>query len=250
LNGYSEGHSYFDRQGKGNIMQFLTSYVDQYNKTKGKGYITIPVGNHDLSRMNINRTDDELEMIFAFAFSMPGVPFFYYGNEIGMRQIYGLPSVEGAYKPRSGARTPMQWSKEKNDGFSTAPEKKLYLGVDTSKDAPNVAEQENNPNSLLNKVRKIIKLKNTEKALASYAEFVPVYAKRNTYPFIYARAAHGEILLCIFNPSDKEVNASFKLNIKAGKLTLISGKESKITNENLNYDAVVPGIAYSIYKLE
>ncbi len=98
-------------------------------------------------------------MIFAFSLAMPGIPFIYYGNEIGMRQLYNLPYVEGAYKPRAGARTPMQWSRGKNDGFSTADPDKLYLPVDTSPDAPNVAGEEKDPNSLLNNVRKLIQIK-------------------------------------------------------------------------------------------
>jgi len=114
LNGYSEGHSFFDREGKGNIKNFLDQYMIQYNKTKDQGYILLPLGNHDLSRLNIQRTEHELEMIFAFSLAMPGIPFIYYGNEIGMRQLYDLPHVEGAYKPRAGARTPMQWARGKN----------------------------------------------------------------------------------------------------------------------------------------
>ena len=121
LNGYSEGHSFFDREGKGNITNFLKTYLDQYNKTRGKGYILLPIGNHDLSRLNIKRTNGELEMIIAFSIAMPGIPFIFYGNEIGMRQLYGNPFVEGAYKPRAGGRTPMQWTPGRNLGFSTAP---------------------------------------------------------------------------------------------------------------------------------
>ena len=77
-------------------------------------------------------------MIFAFSLAMPGIPFIYYGNEIGMRQLYDLPHVEGAYKPRAGARTPMQWSAGKNLGFSTAESDKIYLPVDSAADAPTV----------------------------------------------------------------------------------------------------------------
>ncbi|MBQ1825929.1 MAG: hypothetical protein II113_04865, partial [Firmicutes bacterium] len=118
LNGVSEGHSYFDSEGKGDIKAFLASYMDQYIKTAGKGYISLPMGNHDNARLGNRRTDKELEIIYAFGFTMPGVPFLYYGNEIGMRQLPNdWPQVEGAYQPRNGARTPMQWSSGKNLGF-------------------------------------------------------------------------------------------------------------------------------------
>ena len=113
---------------------------------KGKGYITLPLGNHDNARLGNKRSDDDLEIIYAFGLTMPGVPFIYYGNEIGMRQLgQDWPQVEGAYKPRNGARTPMQWSSEKNLGFSSAAPEKLYLPVDPAGDAPTVAEQEKDP---------------------------------------------------------------------------------------------------------
>jgi glycosidase len=250
LNGYSEGHSFFDREGKGNITNFLKTYLDQYNKTKGKGYILLPVGNHDLSRLNIKRSREELEMIIAFSIAMPGIPFIYYGNEIGMRQLYGNPYVEGAYKPRAGARTPMQWTSGKNLGFSSALPEQLYLPVDGADDAPNVEEQEKDPNSLLNSVRKLIELKKSETALAAYAEFVPVYACDNTYPFIFARAAGKETILAIFNPADRTETAEFALNIDATGLELLAGKEVDISNNSRNYSLSMPGISYAIYKLK
>ncbi len=249
LNGYSEGHSFFDKEGKGNITNFLKMYLDQYNKTKGKGYILLPIGNHDLSRLNIKRTDNELEVIIAFSIVMPGIPFIYYGNEIGMRQLYGNPYVEGAYKPRAGARTPMQWNRTVNLGFSTAEPKKLYLPVDKNADAPNVQSQEENPNSLLNRVRKLIQLKKKESALMAYAEFVPVYAKDNTYPFIFARAAGENIILAVFNPAAKEQSAKFSLNIKVKEFSLVAGTESKITMNGDEFDLNIGGQSYSIYKI-
>ncbi|MGD1007352.1 MAG: alpha-amylase family glycosyl hydrolase [Ignavibacteriaceae bacterium] len=249
LNGISEGHSFFDKEGKGNIANFLRTYLDQYNKTKGKGYILLPLGNHDLARLNIQRTDKELEMIFAFSIVMPGIPFIYYGNEIGMRQLYGLPYVEGAYKPRAGARTPMQWNSGKNLGFSTADPGKLYLPVDTAADAPNVEAEEKDPNSLLNKVRMLIQLKKKEPALAAYAEFVPVYAKENTYPFIFARASGDDIILAVFNPAAREETAEFTLNKSINKFALLSGNESEIAVKGNKYELKIEGQSYSVYKL-
>ncbi|MBN2090282.1 glycosylase [candidate division KSB1 bacterium] len=249
LNGYSEGNSFFDRAGKGNIINFLNSYLDQYHKVKGKGYILLPLGNHDLSRLNINRTDDELEMIFAFSFAMPGIPFIYYGNEVGMRQLYDLQHVEGAYKPRAGARTPMQWSPGKNLGFSTADAEKLYLAVDAAADAPTVADQEKDAKSLLNRIKKLIQLKKKEPALAGYAEFVPVFAKENRYPLVFAWAAGKEILLAVFNPADRSEIAAFNLNIVAKRLQLLAGKKIPISNKNHHYKVTAPAISYAIYKI-
>jgi glycosidase len=250
LNGYSEGHSFFDKEGKGNIKNFLDRYLEQYNKTKDKGYICLPLGNHDLSRLNIRRSNHELEMIFAFSLAMPGIPFIYYGNEIGMRQLYGLPYVEGAYKPRAGARTPMQWAPIKNLGFSTAGPERLYLPVDSARDAPTVESEQNDPNSLLNRLRRLIQLRKTEPALAAYAEFVPVVARENTYPFVFVRAADQQILLAVFNPAEKAQSTKFRLNVGAKHLVQLAGDKIKISQHDRIYVIEIPGVSYALYELK
>jgi len=167
-----------------------------------------------------------------------------------MRQLgTDWPQVEGAYKPRNGCRTPMQWSKESNLGFSKASVDKLYLPVDTALDAPNVASQENDSNSLLNKTKKLIQLKHTEPALAAYAEFVPLYAKENTYPFIYARAKGKDVVMVVLNPSAKEAIATFTVNIPFTDLMLLAGEKFEITKDSLKVTITVPGQKYGIYKL-
>jgi maltose alpha-D-glucosyltransferase/alpha-amylase len=247
-NGMTDGHSFFDREGKGNIKNFLDGYFSAWQDTRSKGYICLPLGNHDIARLNNRRTTDDLDMIIAWGMTMPGVPFLYYGNEIGMRQLEDLPQIEGCYKPRAGARTPMQWTGGKNLGFSTANPAKLYLPVDPAPDAPNVAAEEKDPNSLLNRVRKIIRLKHTEPALAAYAEFVPLYAKENTYPFVYARTSGEETLLMIFNPAARAVSAEFSFPVKYRELKLLAGKEVHTTKEGQTLKIEVPGQTYAIYQ--
>lgn len=252
LNGVSEGHSYFDAEGKGNITDFLASYMDQYEQTKGKGYISLPLGNHDNARLGNRRTDKELEIIYAFGFTMPGVSFLYYGNEIGMKQLpCDWPQVEGAYQPRNGARTPMQWNSGTNLGFSTADPSKLYLPVDPADDAPNVADQENDPNSLLNRTRQLIALRHSEPALANYAEFVPLYAEKDTYPFVYARAAGEEVVLVLLNPRADASEAVFNVNVPFRKTRLLMGDEIELDHDRKtgNVSVKMPGQSYSIIKL-
>ena len=252
LNGVSEGHSYFDAEGKGNITDFLASYMDQYEQTKGKGYISLPLGNHDNARLGNRRTDKELEIIYAFGFTMPGVSFLYYGNEIGMKQLpCDWPQVEGAYQPRNGARTPMQWNSGANLGFSTADPSKLYLPVDPAEDAPNVADQENDPNSLLNRTRQLIALRHSEPALANYAEFVPLYAEKDTYPFVYARAAGEDVVLVLLNPRAEASEAIFNVNVPFRKTKLLMGDEIELDHDRKtgNVSVKMPGQSYSIIKL-
>ena len=252
LNGVSEGHSYFDAEGKGNITSFLASYMDQYEQTKGKGYISLPLGNHDNARMGNRRTDKELEIIYAFGFTMPGVSFLYYGNEIGMKQLpCDWPQVEGAYQPRNGARTPMQWNSGANLGFSTADPSELYLPVDPAEDAPNVADQENDPNSLLNRTRQLIALRHSEPALANYAEFVPLYAEKDTYPFVYARAAGEDVVLVLLNPRAEASEATFNVNVPFRKTKLLMGDKIELDHDRKtgNVTVKMPGQSYSIIKL-
>ena len=262
LNGVSEGHSYFDAEGKGDITAFLKSYMDQYDKTVGKGYISLPLGNHDNARLGNRRTDKELEIIYAFGFTMPGVPFLYYGNEIGMKQLPNdWPQVEGAYQPRNGARTPMQWNSGKNLGFSTCDASRLYLPVDPSPDAPNVEAQEKNPNSLLNKTRQLIALRHSEPALANYAEFVPVYPSTeasaaspqpSVYPFVYARAADKNVVLVMLNPKAEASDATFRLNVKFKKTKLLAGDNFpiKFDKKTGNMTVHMPATSYGIVKLQ
>jgi maltose alpha-D-glucosyltransferase/alpha-amylase len=144
----------------------------------------------------------------------------------------------------------MQWTADKNLGFSSADSSKLYLPVDPAKDAPTVAAEEINPNSLLNRTRKLIKLKHTEAALADYAEFVPLFARENTYPFIFARAKGKSVVVVMLNPSGKTVTAEFDLTFPYAKTVLLAGKDLKLTKEGKKVKVIMPGQSYSIIRLE
>jgi glycosidase len=244
-----DGHSFFDSEGKGDISHFLELYLDQYNGSKDKGYISIPFGNHDLVRIKNNgRTDDDIAVIFAFMLTMPGIPFIYYGDEIGMNQLEGLPHTEGSYMGRAGDRTPMQWNNGKNKGFSIASSEKLYRAVDLSPDAPDVVSQEKNQHSLLKRVKELIKLHNTEPALTAFAEFVPVCAEKNIYPFAFIRANGKDRLLIVVNPANREVSASFSLNYEVRRPKLILGDGKILQNKN-NLEVKMKPVSYAIFRV-
>ncbi len=250
LNGVTDGHSFFDREGKGDVSAFLKSYLPGYLATRNKGYVCVPLGNHDLARLGNRRTDAELEALTAFGITMPGVPFIYYGTEIGMRQLGNdLPQIEGAFKPRASARTPMQWAPGANLGFSSAPADKLYLPVDAAADAPTVAAQEQNPDSLLNRTRKLIRLKHEEPALAAGAEFVPLFAQANTYPLVYARAAGDSVLLVAFNPSARPATALFEFVTPHKGFELLAGQAATIQEGPGSLRLDLAGQTYAIYRL-
>ncbi|HQT92387.1 MAG TPA: hypothetical protein PL001_10220, partial [Candidatus Kryptobacter bacterium] len=92
-------------------------------------------------------------------------------------------------------------------------------------------------------------LKHSEPALAAYAEFVPLYAKKDAYPFIYARALGNDVVLVILNPAEKESNAEFTMNVSVSKRTLLAGKEMEITEAEGGISVNVPGRTYAIYRL-
>ena len=248
-NGMTDGHSFFDREGKGDVTRFLHDYLPPYQATRAKGYVTIPLGNHDIARINNRRTTDELEMIMAFGLTMPGVPFVYYGNEIGMRQLEGSPQIEGCFKPRAGARSPMQWTSGRNLGFSTAEPSQLYLPVDSAADAPNVAAQEADPNSLLNRFRKLNALKHAEPALTAYAEFVPLCAERDAYPFVYARASGDHTLIVLFNPAARPATAKFRFSLPYLKLERLAGEDIRFTQNGPDLQVEMAGVTYGIYRV-
>jgi glycosidase len=192
---------FFRRHGGGHIENFLRPYLEQAAKVKGKGLIAIPSANHDTKRpCSDGRTVKDLKVIFAFLLTWPGAPFIYYGDEIGMRYIPGLATKEGSYV-RTGARTPMQWDDGQNAGFSTASKEKLYLPLDPRKNRPTVKKQENDSDSLLNHVRKLIALRKSSPALQDTGTLVPLESGKDGHHFAYLRQAGDERFLVVLNPS-------------------------------------------------
>lgn len=195
---------FFSCRGKGDVSEFVAKYKENYEKSERKGLICIPSGNHDMGRLAQTIQGDNLKIAFAFLLSMPGAPFIYYGDEIGMRYVEGLASVEGGYG-RTGSRTPMQWDSTTNAGFSSAPKEMLYIRQDESNDRPTVSAQMLDESSLWHEINRLIKIRQSHKALMSKGEIEFVYAEKNAYPLAYIRSAADEKILVIINPADREV---------------------------------------------
>lgn len=249
-NQFSNGNSYFDSEGHGDIEPFLNKYLEQLSATYGRGYISVPFGNHDLIRIRNNgRSENDMRVIFAFLMTMPGVPFVYYGDEIGMKQLIGISPREGAYYTRAGARTPMQWSDGTNKGFSEGKPTDLYFPVDTSADAPNVKSSLADTSSLLHTVKQLIQLRTNEPALTAYGLFRVLYAQKNAYPFIYSRNNGSEEIIVILNPSGRISKCSPSSGINLECAELLMGSACEIKNSNGQYIITSPSNSYSIYKL-
>lgn len=227
--------SYFSSSGNGNIHDFLTPYQSALKAIKGKGYYSLITGNHDTVRLTNYFNERERKIIVSFIFTMPGVPFLYYGDEIGMNYSE-LPSKEGGYF-RTGSRTPMQWnSHEKNMGFSEAETDELYLPLDSRDVAPSVEVQEIEEHSMLNTVRKLLKLRNADTALQADDNFEIIYSGKNGYPFVYGRGAYTMVM----NPSGRDVNAD--VEVKGDVVYKIGGANI------VGHSTVVEPKSFIIYK--
>lgn len=205
---------FFSSKGNGNCYDFVKKYIQNYEKANGSGLICIPSGNHDMDRLARYIHDDELKIAFAFLLSMPGCPFIYYGDEIGMNYVEGLVSVEGGYG-RTGSRSPMQWDNSKNAGFSSAEKENLYIQQDPSPDRPTVQAQAENPDSLYNEVKKIIGIRRNTKTLQNKSKITFLFAVKNKYPLAYIRGSGKDSVVVLINPSQE--SASFPCKIKLGQ---------------------------------
>jgi maltose alpha-D-glucosyltransferase / alpha-amylase len=136
------------------------------------------------------------ELVNALLFSLPGTPIIYYGDEIGMGDNVYLGD-------RDGVRTPMQWSTDRNAGFSQANPQKLFLPVIISPEyhceVINVEVQENNPHSVLWWMRRLISLRNKFKAFSRGS--IEVLNPDNFRIFAFVRRFQDERLLVVANLS-------------------------------------------------
>src|SRR5690606_9014224 len=144
--------------------------------------------------MNNNRR--RIELMNGLLFSLPGTPVIYYGDEIGMGDNISLGD-------RNGVRTPMQWTADRNAGFSDANRQKLFSPVivdpEYHYETVNVETQQRNPQSLLWWMKRIIDLRKRYKAFGRGSiSFLPV-DNRKILAFI--REYENEKILVVANLS-------------------------------------------------
>ncbi len=144
----------------------------------------------------LNNDRKKIELMNGLLFSLPGTPVIYYGDEIGMGDNFYLGD-------RNGVRTPMQWSPDRNAGFSHANPQKLYLPpiIDPEYlyESINVENQRNNPHSLLWWMRHTIALRKRFKAFGRGSlEFLQ---PRNRKVLAFLRRYKDETILVVANLS-------------------------------------------------
>lgn len=233
---------YFSREGKGDISEFVYKYMENYKLTGGKGLMCIPSGNHDMERIKEKLDEEEIKIAFAFLLTMPGAPFIYYGDEIGMNYLANLISVEGGYE-RTGSRSPMQWDDTVNAGFSDAPKEDLYIMQDINENRPTVKKQLETKNSLYNEVKKLIKLRLENEPLCSNGAIEFLYVAQKTYPVIYKRSGKEGSILVVLNPSKQSVSCN--LTVNSSYKAIYSNNGVATIGKNT---IIVPACSVSIFK--
>ncbi len=243
---------YFDKAGEASIDAWKTYFQDQYNSTLGKGYLSLPTGNHDSPRIrNEDRKSvDELKVLLTFLLTQPGVPFIYYGDEIGMRYVPNSPDIEGS-RSRSGSRTPMQWDESINAGFSTASKEKIYIPLDNESTRATVSSEEKNPQSLLNFVRALLKLRAAYPALGNTGAWALLNESNQSYPMIYTRFLGNEKFIITINPTGKNLISNIaKLN--SSSVTYVFGTITKSPYKSGKESDMIalPPLSVAILKLK
>ncbi len=137
-----------------------------------------------------------IELMNALLFSLPGTPVIYYGDELGMGDNVYLGD-------RNGVRTPMQWSPDRNAGFSRTSPQRLFLPVIADREyhfeAVNVEVQQANPSSLLWWTKRILALRKQFRAFGR-GSFEPL-TPSNRRVLAFVRRFEAERLLCVVNLS-------------------------------------------------
>ena len=233
---------FFSDRGLGDASAFVERYLESREKAGKDGLICIPSGNHDMVRLAKHVEGDQKKLAFTFLLTMPGAPFVYYGDEIGMRYVENLTSVEGGFD-RTGARSPMQWDSCVNAGFSAAPKEKLYIPQDPAVDRPTAAQQLTDPDSLLNLVKQLISLRQAHPALQNRGGITFVSKGEPKQALAYEREQKDEKLLVAINPFREAVEFPY-----AGKLTeplFTFGGKAFQNGERIT----LPSVSAGIYKL-
>lgn len=256
---YRRDTCYFDIKGIGSPDLYIENLYECLQAAGADGHLCIPTGNHDFQRIRCGRRDskEELRTALTFFLTQPGVPCIYYGDEIGMRFIDGLPNKEGSMLTkgnRAGSRTPMQWDNSPGAGFSAAPINKFYLPIDSLPDRPNVEQQEKDSLSQLHFVRRLLQLRKKYPALACRGDIEFIQTGNNPYPMVYERSKGNERVLICINPTARTIKTNREYRKKLGSLIpLIEShgtEKQKISYKNKQLYLDIPALSIGIYQIK
>ena len=252
------------------LAQFKKSFTKWDKSFAENGWIAIYLSNHDQSRF-INRygsdkpafKDYSAKLLNTFILSMRGTPFMYYGDELGMTNI-GFTKIEqykdiaaiNGYKKaasdgedldhylkklnllsRDNGRTPMQWDTSNNAGFSSEIP---WLPVHENHTTVNVANQQNDQNSVLNHFKKMVTFRK-DNLLLVYGNYQIIQEEHQTI-YAYSRTLDDEQMTILLNFSESESSISLP-NFDHSKEVLINNyNEFSVDKDTITlkpYQAVV-----------
>ena len=172
---------------KNQIEKLLTAYPKYQYGT----FIT----NHDITRImdQINEDEDKMKVLAGMYLTLPGVPFIYYGEEIGMT----------GEKPDENIRRPMSWDATDEAGFTTG---NAWNSPANNYTTNNVADESGDYGSLLSWYRRLIHLRNENPALS--IGDLQLLESGNNGLIIYKRVHEGKQLLVAINTSTSDVSYS------------------------------------------
>ena len=182
----------------------------------------------------------KIELMNSMLMTMPGTPIVYYGDEIGMGDNYYLGD-------RDGVRTPMQWSPDRNAGFSRATPQQLYLPTILDPvygyEAVNVEAQASEPSSLLNWVRRMIMVRKQHPALGR--GLMTLLYPRNRKILAYLREFDGDTILCVANLADSAQAVELDLARFRGLVPVeLTGRSAFPPVGDLPYMLTLPGYGF------
>lgn len=200
------------------------------NKVRASGkLLCTPTGSPYAPRMSYGRTKRQSEMILTCVFSLPGIPVVYYGDEIGLK--YAETDDENKKGFLKGSVMPMQWSDEKNAGFSSAEKSKLFLAPYPEEGFPGVKEQNEDPNSLLSFTKHLIAMRRVNPAMGNFADFKILAGTNGKLPYMFLRFCPQQKIIVAFNPEEKENSAEIPLSPSYNFLLRRGGVEIKQDGE-------------------
>jgi maltose alpha-D-glucosyltransferase/alpha-amylase len=155
----------------------------------------------------------KIELMNSLLLSFPGTPIIYYGDEIGMGDNIYLGD-------RNGVRTPMQWTSDRNGGFSRCDPAKLYLPTNMDPvygyQAVNVEAQSRSLSSLLSWTKRLIAMRKSMRVFGRGA--LAFIRPANRAVLVYARQYNEEVLLCVANLSRSAQAAEIDLSPWRGRV--------------------------------
>jgi maltose alpha-D-glucosyltransferase / alpha-amylase len=186
-----------------------------------------------------------IELMNSLLLSMPGTPVLYYGDEIGMGDNIFLGD-------RDGVRTPMQWTSDRNGGFSRADPQRLYLPPIQDPiygfEALNVEAQSREPSSLLNWTRRMLSVRGTTAAFGR-GRFTMLHPG-NRKVLAYVREYEDDVILCVANVSRTAQPVELELKAWKGRVPVeMMGRNAFPPIGDLTYLLTLPAYGFFWFRL-